>query len=59
MCNRAVLILKDGVVDALSIPSGMEIIVRDYDCQTIDPEVLCIDKDGGRYIEIIYEAYEE
>jgi len=54
MSNIAVLRLSSGIIDVVSIPKGMEIIIRDYDQDDIDPESLCIDKDGGRYVPIVY-----
>ena len=54
MSNIAVLRLSSGIIEVVSIPKGMEVIVRDYDQDDIDPELLCIDKDGGRYIPIRY-----
>jgi len=54
--NSAVFTLSGGLLDVVSIPVGMEVIVRDYDQDDIDPELLCIDKDGGRYIEIVYDG---
>ena len=56
--NSAVFTLRSGLLDVVSIPVGMEVIVRDYDQDDIDPELLCIDKDGGRYIEIVYDGEE-
>ena len=54
--SSAVFTLSGGILDVVSIHVGMEVIVRDYDQDDIDPELLCIDKDGGRYIEIVYDG---
>lgn len=56
MSNSAIFTLSGGLLDVVSIPVGMEVIVRDYDQDDIDPELLCLDKDGGRYIEIVYDG---
>lgn len=54
--SSAVFTLSGGILEVVSIKQGMEVIVRDYDQDDIDPELLCIDKDGGRYIEIVYDG---
>ena len=54
--SSAVFILSGGILDVVSIQKGIEVIVRDYDQDEVDPELLCIDKDGGRYIEIVYDG---
>ena len=54
MSNISVFTLRGGIIEIVSIPVGMEVIVRDYDQDDIDPESLCIDPDGGRYMEIRY-----
>lgn len=54
MMSSAVFTLSGGVLEVVSIQKGMEIVIRDYDQDDIDPELLCIDEDGGRYIEIVY-----
>ena len=54
MSNIAVFTLRGGIIEIVSIPVGMEVIVRDYDHRCFFPELLCIDKDGGRYMEIRY-----
>lgn len=57
--KQVVLRVDGGIVDAITIPQGVEVVVRDYDMvNTIDNELVQIDDTGKEYVEIIFEETE-
>lgn len=56
MKNQIVLKVDGGVVDYVSIPKNTEVIVRDYDTDGIDSDLLQFDEDGIEFVEIIFEG---
>lgn len=57
--KQVVLRVDGGIVDAITIPQGVEVVVRDYDMvNTIDNELVQTDDSGKEYVEIIFEETE-
>lgn len=57
--KQVVLRVDGGIVDAITIPQGVEVVVRDYDMvNTIDNELVQTDDTGKEYVEIIFEETE-
>lgn len=57
--KQVVLRVDGGIVDAITIPQGVEVVVRDYDmANTIDNELVQTDDTGKEYVEIIFEETE-
>lgn len=57
--KQVIIRVDGGIVDAITIPSGTELVVRDYDMvDTITNELIQTDEDGREFIEIIFEETE-
>lgn len=51
--------VSGGIVDPISIPEGIEVIIHDYDmANTIENELIQKDEDGKEFVEIIFEENE-
>lgn len=47
--------VEGGVIQDISdIPKGVNVVVRDYDCEGCDEELLKTDQDGNYYIESVW-----
>lgn len=46
--------VRGGVVDVLQIPSGYDVVLRDYDCPETDDEDQCGEDEGGSYTRVEY-----
>lgn len=54
--REVVLKVQNGIVDPISIPEGITVIVRDYDvCCDVDDDVLCTDNDDVQYVGIVFD----
>lgn len=53
--GEIVLEVKNGIVDAVSIPEGVTVIVRDYDFLCDDDDIVQTDNDGSKYLEVIFD----
>jgi len=59
MTKQIILRVDGGIVDPISIPEGIEVVVRDYDmADTVSNELVHKDSDGKEFIEIIFEENE-
>jgi hypothetical protein len=59
MTKQIILKVDGGIVDAITIPQGVEVLVRDYDMvNSIDNELIQNDNTGKEYVEIIFEETE-
>jgi len=57
--KQVVLRVDGGIVDAITIPQGVEVVIRDYDMvNTIDNELVQTDDTGKEYVEIVFEETE-
>ena len=52
--ERVIVIVRGGVVVDVIAPQGVEVIVRDYDTDGIEPEYLLIDDDGDVFTSTHY-----
>mgnify|MGYP003329123193 FL=1 len=51
--------VSGGIVDPITIPKGVEVIIHDYDMvNTIDNELIQKDEEGKEFVEIIFEENE-
>lgn len=51
--------VSGGIVDPISIPKGIEVIVHDYDmANSIDNELIHRDENGDEFVEIVFEENE-
>lgn len=54
--KQIVLRVDGGIVDPISIPDGIEVVVRDYDMvNTIDNEMIHTDDEGKDFVEIVFD----
>jgi len=57
--KQVVLRVDGGIVDTITIPQGVEVVIRDYDMvNTIDNELVQTDDTGKEYVEIVFEETE-
>lgn len=49
------VIVEGGVIQNITVPKGVTVIVRDYDIEGYEGEDLLIDDNGEDYIESRYE----
>lgn len=54
--NKVILKVEGGIVQPIDIPSGIEVIIRDYDFVPCDipEELVQNDENDDIYIEIVY-----
>lgn len=54
--KQIILRVDGGIVDPISIPDGIEVVVRDYDMvNTIDNEMIHTDDEGKYFVEIVFD----
>ena len=46
--------VEGGVVQHVEVPDGVTVIVRDYDVEGVEPELLQQDRGGDNYTEAIW-----
>lgn len=57
--KQVILKVNGGIVDPITIPQGVEVVVRDYDmANTIDNELVQTDDTGKEFVEIVFEETE-
>lgn len=57
--KQIIIKVENGIVDPISIPNGIELIVHDYDMvDTIDNELIQVDEHNKQFIEIVFEETE-
>lgn len=57
--KQVVLRVDGGIVDPISIPQGIEVVIRDYDMtDTVNNELIQSDNSGKEYVEIVFEETE-
>ena len=48
------VIIRNGMVEYMEIPRGVEVVVKDYHNDNFPPERFSYDDDGLRYVETIW-----
>lgn len=57
--KQVVIKVRDGIVDPVTIPQGVEVVIRDYDLSdTIENELVQTDTNGDNFVEIIFDETE-
>lgn len=57
--KQVILKVDGGIVDPVTIPQGVEVVVRDYDmANTIENELIHTDDNGKEFVEIVFEETE-
>jgi hypothetical protein len=47
--------MEGGVIQGITCPEGVKVVVRDYDCEGVEAELLKQDENGDNYIETVWE----
>lgn len=59
LMKQVILKVDGGIVDPITIPQGIEVVIRDYDMvDTVTNELIQSDDSGKEYIEIVFEETE-
>jgi hypothetical protein len=57
--KQIILKVDGGIIDPISIPDGIEIVIMDYDMtNSVDNELIQTDITGKEYVEIVFESTE-
>jgi hypothetical protein len=57
--KHVILKVIGGIVDPVSIPNGIEVIIHDYDMgDAVKNELIHTDKNGEEFVEIIFDETE-
>lgn len=57
--KQVILRVDGGIVDPVTIPQGVEVVVRDYDMtNSIENELIHTDDAGKEFVEIVFEETE-
>ena len=57
--KQVILKVDGGIVDPITIPQGIEVVIRDYDmADKVTNELIQSDDSGKEYIEIVFEETE-
>jgi hypothetical protein len=54
MMDKVIISLKKGVVIDIEAPSYIDVVVRDYDIDGVDRNLLDVDKEGELYREMVW-----
>lgn len=55
MQKVVVVTVEGGVVQHVECPKGVQVIVRDYDAEGCDSDLVSVDEDGNGYVQAIWE----
>ena len=56
MQKVVIVTVEGGVVQHVEVPEGVRVVVRDYDAEGCDADVLSADEDGDECVEAIWVA---
>ena len=59
--DQIILKVSGGIVEPFQIPKDTEIVIRDYDiaeCSDTPEQVVQVDEDGDKYVEIIFGDFD-
>ena len=54
MEKLVVVTVEGGVVQHVECPDGVKVIVRDYDCEGADADLVDVDEDGNEFAESVW-----
>ena len=55
MQKVVVVTVEGGVVQHVECPDGVKVVVRDYDTEGCDTDLVSVDEDGNEYVEAVWE----
>jgi hypothetical protein len=50
-----IVTVEGGVVQHVECPQGIQVVIRDYDAEGCDADLLSVDEDGNEYVEAVWE----
>lgn len=53
--KTVIITVEGGVIQDVDLPEDVVVIVRDYDCEGFDEDLLIKDEDGNECIESVWE----
>ena len=56
--NKVILAVNGGVVSAVKIPHGVVVVIKDYDVEGFNENMLLKDREGDSYRPIVLEGFE-
>lgn len=54
MEKLVVVTVEGGVVQHVEAPAGVKVVVRDYDCEGADADLVAEDEDGSEFVESVW-----
>ena len=54
--TKIILAVNGGVVSAVKIPHGVVVVIKDYDVEGFDENMLLKDSDGDSYKPMVFEG---
>ncbi len=54
MGKLVIVTVEGGVVQHVECPDGVKVVVRDYDAEGSDADLLSVDEDGNEYVEAVW-----
>jgi hypothetical protein len=52
--KTVVVTVEGGVVQHVECPEGVKVVVRDYDCEGCDSDLVSVDEDGNEYVGAVW-----
>lgn len=49
-----IVTVEGGVVQHVGVPKGVRVIVRDYDCEGADADMVEEDEEGNEFVEAVW-----
>jgi hypothetical protein len=54
MEKLVIVTVEGGVVQHVEAPNGVKVVVRDYDAEGCDADLLSVDEDGNEFVESVW-----
>ncbi|HET6574108.1 MAG TPA: hypothetical protein VFG68_10930 [Fimbriiglobus sp.] len=51
-----IVTVEGGVVQHVECPAGVKVVVKDYDAEGVEADLLSADDHGGEYVESVWEG---
>lgn len=49
-----IVTVEGGVVQHVECPEGVKVVIRDYDCEGCDADLVSEDEDGNEYVKSVW-----
>ena len=54
MVKLVVVTVEGGIVQHVEVPEGVKVVVRDYDCEGADADMVEADEEGNEFVEAVW-----